>query len=127
MKIKIIFIAIVTSLTLSSFSNNDNSKSDRVSETNLLEKSLEEKKEILANYYSNLIKAQIDKQFNEIKDGNINEKEMINSILVEVEYGCAYSGAGCTGNAICGVSRLYAELAGSASFYGENGNGCEGV
>ncbi|GEM_PF-4873039 len=81
MKIKILFIAIITSLTLLSFSTIGIYKSDKIIEKNTLDMNLEGEKTILAEYYSNLIKDEIDRRFNESKDGTINEKEMFSSVL----------------------------------------------
>lgn len=127
MKTKILFIAIVTSLALLSFSTISIHKTKIITERNTIDKNLEEKKAILAKYYSNLIKSEIDRRFSENKDGNINEKEMIANLVNLTEYGCAYSGSGCTGKAVCGVSMLWAETFGSASFAGEGGGNCEPV
>jgi len=127
MKTKILFVAIATSLVLLSFSTISMHKTDKMTEKNTLDKNLEEKKAILAEYYSNLIKIEIDKQFSESKDGIINEKEMIANLVMLTEYGCAYSGSSCTGKPVCGVSMLWAETFGYASFAGEGGGNCEPV
>jgi len=128
MKVKILLIAIITSLTLLSFNSIRMHKTDKVTEKNTLDINLEEKKAILAEYYSDLIKNEIDKRFNESKDGSINEQEMINAVLAVLpEYGCAYSGTGCTGDPVCGVSMLWAETFGSGSWAGEGGNSCQDV
>ena len=88
---------------------------------------LEEKKAILTEFYSNLIKNEIDKRFAESKDGNINEKEMIENLVLLTEYGCAYSGTGCTGNQVCGVSKKYAKTFGYSSYSTYNSGVCEDV
>tara|TARA_R110002020_G_scaffold23587_2_gene78397 strand:- start:17179 stop:17529 length:351 start_codon:yes stop_codon:yes gene_type:complete len=75
-----------------------------------------EKKAILIDYYSKLIKNDIDKRFDESKDGNINEREMIANLVLLTDYGCAYSGSGCTGTQVCGVSELYARTFGYLSY-----------
>ena len=91
-----------------------------------MDNNLEAKKEVLKKYYSNLIKDEIDRRFYESKDGNINEEEMIANLVTLVEYGCAYSGSGCSGSVVCGVSMLWAETMGSGSWAGSGGN-CESV
>jgi len=127
MKTKILLFAIVTSLTLLSFNSIRTYKTDKVIEKNTLEMNLEAKKAILAEYYSDLIKNEIDRHFNKSKDGYINEKEMNSALaaLFDPEYGCAYSGGGCSGDAVCGVSKLWAETFGSGSWVGSSTGNCQ--
>lgn len=119
----LLLLAVVTSITLFSF-NTLSKKSEKVTS----DKTLEEKKEIIKKFYTDLIENEIDKQFENKKYDEISEKEIIESFLLRLpEYGCVYKSSNCTGKALCGASRLYASTFGYNSFSGENGGGCEEV
>tara|TARA_R110001606_G_scaffold73534_4_gene169563 strand:- start:3524 stop:3916 length:393 start_codon:yes stop_codon:yes gene_type:complete len=119
--IAFLFISLVSFTTVNNSTPIDLTKTEKNSST------LEEKKAILTEFYSNLIKNEIDKRFAESKDGNINEKEMIEQLVLLTEYGCAYSGTGCTGNQVCGVSKKYAKTFGYSSYSTYNSGVCEDV
>lgn len=115
MKRYLLLIAVMAG-TLSSFTNFTTYSKTELLEDDWKKNNLEEKKAILTSFYSNLIKNEIDKRFNESEDGNINEKEMIENLVLLTDYGCAYSNSNCTGTQVCGVSELYARTFGYGSY-----------
>jgi hypothetical protein len=127
MKQPYFFIIAFLFISLVSFTSVKNSTPIDLTKTEKNSSTLEEKKAILTEFYSNLIKKEIDKRFAESKDGNINEKEMIEKLVLLTEYGCVYTNNDCTTGQVCGVSKKYAQTFGYSNFKGYNSGTCEQV
>jgi hypothetical protein len=123
----VLILTTLCALVFFSFKENRNVKDTVVTKENSVNPDLEAKKAVLLSYYSDLIESELDRKFAESENGEINEKEMIENLVLLTEYGCAYSGSGCSGRAVCGVSLLWAETFGSGSWAGEGGGGCQEV